>query len=394
MLTCVLLHPFAFFGLDSSLPLVALEGKRARYVNPVARALGVVAGMLETAVRLKAPNALLVPVLSPVTLERWSELLESLYVLSPNVEGTREGIAFLTVRSSDALHLAGEYSARLGRGETQELALLAAQGAQEGTVLSWPKDGTYRAGPLEVARGQKENFLERCPMSSLELLGFETRTLERLTWLGLKHIGALYGWSRAQLGGFFGREARLILNVLYEGTPRAARYRMAQKVRAVHVAYDTLFEPYQLEPILEKLAGQLCKRLEGKLARRLVLTVDTPLGQTGDVTVLKEKSLEVKVLYRALKLALERTGTMELGVDKLEATLSDLFFFGEQRGLFETRPSILEAVEQVHRRFPGALLRVVSAERFSQAREQRFALIPWQPLENPGRPRARGSRGR
>jgi len=260
-------------------------------------------------VRLKAPNAQLIPVLSPNTLERWSALLESLYVLSPNVEGTREGIAFLTVRSSDALQIATEYSARVGRGETRELALLAAQGADEGTVLSWPKDGTSwterhlsglsasQAGPLEVASGQRREFLEHCPMSALELLGLETRTLERLIWLGLTQVGTLYGWSRAQLGGFFGREARLILNVLYEGTPRVARYRVAQKVRAVQTPFETLHEPYQLEPILEKLAGQLSKRLEGKLARRLVLSVDTPLGQTGDVTVLKEKSLEAKGFY-------------------------------------------------------------------------------------------------
>ena len=394
MLTCVLLHPFCFFGLDSNTALIALEGKRARHVNPIARGLGVVEGMLETAVRLKAPQVQLVPVLSPALLERWSEMLESLHIFSPNVEGPREGIAFLTARASDALHLAGEYGARLGRGETQELALLAAQGAEQGKVLSWPKDGTFRAGPLEVASGQRREFLERCPMSTLELLGLETRTLERFIWLGLKQVGALYGWNKAQLGGFFGREARLILNVLYEGTPRVARYRAAQKIRAVHTPFETLHEPFQLEPILEKLAGQLSKRLEGKLACRLVLSVDTPLGQLGDVTTLKEKSLEAKVLYRALKLTLERTGAMELGVDKLEATLTDLFYFGEQRGLFETRPSVCEAVEQVHRRFPGALLRVVPAERFSQAREQRFSLIPWQPLETSGRPGARGSRGR
>ena len=165
MLTCVLLHPFCFYGLDSSLPLIALEGKRARYVNPVARALGVEAGMLETAVRFKAPDAQLVLVPNPNTLERWSTLLESLYILSPNVEGSREGIAFLTVRSSDALHLAGVYGARLGRGETQELALLAAQGAEEGKVLSWPKPGPGRSRwPVDSAGNSSS--VARCSLSS------------------------------------------------------------------------------------------------------------------------------------------------------------------------------------------------------------------------------------
>ena len=381
MLTCVLLHPFCFHGLDSSTPLVALEGKRARFVNWAARGLGIEEGMLETAVRLKAPNAQLVPTLSPALCERWSALLESLYVLSPNVDGPKEGIAFLTVRSSDAAQIAGEYSARVGRAETQELALLAARGAEPGQVV-------------ELERGDKQKpFLERCPLAFLGLLGLSPRTLERLNWLGLHFIGALYGWSKAQLAGFFGGEYWIVAKVLFEGTVTVTRYRVAQKVRAVHTTYDTLHEPYQLEPLLEKLSKHLTSRLEGKLARRLLLTVDTPLGQLGDVTVLKEKSLEAKVLYRALKLALERTGAMELGVDKLEATLSDLFFFGEQRGLFETRPPVSEAVEMVHKRFPNALLRVVPAERFSQAREQRFTLIPWQPLDT-GRPRARGTRGR
>ena len=52
MLTCVLLHPFCFHGFDSSTALVALEGKRARFVNWAARGLGIEGGRVAVEQRI------------------------------------------------------------------------------------------------------------------------------------------------------------------------------------------------------------------------------------------------------------------------------------------------------------------------------------------------------
>ncbi len=383
MLTCVLVHPFCFFGLDSSLPLVALEGKRVKHINPVARAGGIVEGMLETAAKLKLESAQFVASVSVEGMERWKTLLEEFYSLSPCVEDAREGIAFLTLRESDATLLAQNYGARVARAPTQELSLLAAQLANVGEVVivpsEWGKD----------LLNERTAFLERCPISALELLGLESRTLERLSLLGLKSIGSLFTWSKAQLGGFFGRETKLILSVLYDGIARVARYAPHSSVAAQHIPYETMFEPHQLEPLLERLAQKLHARLEGKRARRLILLCTTPLGQLSEIVNLKSSLCDVWTLNTALKAALERSDAAPLGVSQLEATLTELCWPG-QKGLFEVRPSVLEAVELVHRKFPGAIVQAVHRDRFTQARDLAFEFRPWtQEVSRASVPRGR-----
>jgi len=384
MLTCVLLHPFCFFGLDSNTALVALEGKRVKFVNPTARAGGIAEGMLETAARLKLEGAQFVASVSVEGFERWKALLEQFYALSPCVQDAREGIAFLTLRESDALLLAQNYGARVARAPTQELALLAAQLTGVGEVFMVP----FERGKDLLE--ERKAFLERCPIAALALLGMEGRTLERLSLLGLHSIGALYGWSKPQLGGFFGREAKMLLSVLYEGTARVARYIPHASVTAHHTPFETLSEPYQLEPLLERLAHTLHTRLEGKQARRLILLCSTPLGQLSEIVHLKSRLCDVWTLNTALRAALERCGAAPLGVSKLEATLTELCWPGEQKGLFEVRPSALEAVELVHRKFPGAIVQAALRDRFTQARDLAFEFRPWMEGVN----RASAPRGR
>ncbi|GEM49791.1 hypothetical protein [Deinococcus cellulosilyticus] len=358
--------PFAFHNLPERDVKVSLREGRVVHLCEKAAALGVVKGMPESAVRLKASEARIVQDTSVELTQQWQDFLLQMFQFSPNVESLKEGMCLLTASEYDAHQIQHQFGCPVGVGQTREQALMAATVATKSKVRM----------VLDF-----DLFCQEVPITSLAALGLKPDTLERLMWLGVTTLADLKSWSRKQIQHYFGTEAKPILALFFEKNVWVARYNLPKEVISKFFFDEPEQEPFKIDPALKLLSEHLFKKLSGLHPRKLVLTAGTPIGNLWASRNVKDPIQKPPTLQHLMRLALDDSFALQFGVDKLEVRLMDLYQLGEQKSLFQQKPSSMDAVKLVHQRFAGAMFHYEIHDPYSQARDQRFRKLPFDEEE-------------
>lgn len=356
MITALNLTPLAFATLESG-PKATLENSRVKAVCEQAARLGIEMGMPEGLVRVKAPQVQLVEHSSPALKNRWQCLQLEFFRYAVNIESLQEGLCLVSLPEADSRLIAKEHGAKVGRGPTRELAVLASTLAPSGEVHTV-------TGP------------EGIPVTSLTLLGIHADTIKKLHFLGIHTLDGLLKWDRKQAAHYFGEEFPTMRGVLFERRVLVARFQPPREITAAFDYDEDAYQPHQIQPVLTLLAEALIKRLSGWQARKLVLTARTVAGELWALRTIKDPVRYSKSLAHLLSLALTDTGATPLGISRIHVALQDLYQTGERQTLFDERPTPEQAVVRVHERYPGKMFGYSTSNPYAQARDLTFRKKP------------------
>ncbi|GGJ59018.1 hypothetical protein [Deinococcus roseus] len=356
MITALNLTPLAFTTLEKG-PKATLENGRVKAVCEEATRLGIEVGMPASLVLIKAPPVQLAEHSNPTLKNRWHTLQLEFFRYSVNLESLAEGLCLVSLPEADARLIAKEHGAKVGRGPTRELAVLASTLAPSGEVHT-------STGP------------EGIPVSSLALLGIKADTIKKLHFLGIHTLDGLQGWDRKQATHYFGEEFQIIKGVLFERRILVARFQPPREITAAFDYDQDACQPHEIQPVLILLAEALIKRLSGWQARKLVLTARTLAGELWALRTIKDPIRHPRTLAHLLSLALMDTGATPLGISRIHVALQDLYQLGERQTLFEQRPTPEQAVARVHERYPGKMFNYTTSNPYAQARDLNFRKKP------------------
>lgn len=356
MITALNLTPLAFTTLERG-SKATLENGRIKAVCEEAAKLGIETGMPASLVKVKAPQVQLAEHTSPALKNRWNTLQLEFFRYSVNLESLQEGLCLVSLSEADARLLAKEHGAKVGRGPTRELAILASTLAPSGEVRTV-------TGP------------EGIPATALTLLGIKADTIQKLRFLGIHTLDGLLTWDRKQASHYFGEEFPIIKGVLFERRVLVARFHPPREITAAFDYDEDAYQPHQIQPVLELLAGALIKRLSGWQARKLILTARTVAGELWALRTIKDPIRYPRTLANLLGLALTDAGATPFGISRIHVALQDLYQLGERQTLFEGRPTPEQAVARVHERYPGKMFGYTTSNPYAQARDLTFRKKP------------------
>ena len=300
----------------------------------------------------------ILPVIGCLERSPTDELLGELYGLTNRIEVTCNCI-YLELDREDltlfqALYNTGGVGSSKQEAHLNALARVWAEGKSE----PWVKGGSD------------------LPIAVLEQLGLKPTTVERLSWLGMATLADLKRWSKAQLQSYLGDEAKLILPYIKGPVDKnVALYVPPKIITESHTFTDPALEPYLVNPALEQLVLRSLAGLGEKAAIRLELKVSA-----SGITFMSERvgktGITPKNLYTLAEQALEKSGALGLELEQLSLSLKGLYRPGEQGRLFDQKKRMIQAVQKVERRFPGALLKITESDPYSLLPEFRYSLEP------------------
>lgn len=369
MITSLLFEPFELWWAEHEQPglrerpLVSVRGKRVVHANVPALREGITPGLSLINAKLKTANLAMTNSDVGQLQAHWTWLLEQLHAWSPWLASSDIGRAWLVVNSAEARQLPREFRAQAGSAIYREVALAAALTSETGQLRS-------------VEAGQEQAFLDGLPVEQLRGLGLSSRIIQRLQHLGISHLGELRSWQDSQVRVVLGEQTPLLLPLLrgpWTGT--LPLYRPERSLECSHTFPDSAVEPWQVEPVITRLAWHLSERLNGEAATRITVTAESSGLQLQHETIPKAPVARPEVLARLLQRALGHTGALSLGIDRISVTLRGLAVRQVQPGLWPQRQAREQAIRAVSRRFPGALLSYQLLDPYSLARDQRYRLI-------------------
>lgn len=368
---CVLLSPWPLAHVQRQHPGVPVavlgEDRRVRQACADARAAGVRPGMREAAALSRCPELHAAVVPAPEAQAVWAELLEQLYArFSDRVEGREAGRAFLTLGAAGARDLAAALHAPAGLAASREVALLAALRAPPGELRTVPAGGAAEQAVLRTT-----------PLAQLDALGVPPAALERLHFLGVRHLGDLMAWSAAQREAFLGVDVGRRLNRFLAGERSALvdRYRPGQVLAADLTFGAPLMDATQVDAALRDLTGDLMTALRGRVAATLTVQADT-LGGRLEATRQLKWPLDAAGMARVAGLALHGTGALALGLDRLGVQLGGLAHPARMVGLWAGAAE-LEVTKALLARFPDGLVRVEWLDPWAYATDAQYAWVDW-----------------
>ncbi|PNY81246.1 hypothetical protein [Deinococcus koreensis] len=362
----LVLEPFALWaagrGLPEGVPLIVTEGGRVRHADDLAQAAGITPGMRVSGALSRLPTLHAVPFSAPQVAAAWTQVVQDLPAFSPRVEPLGVGRALLTLRPPLGAQLAAALQGRVGLAPTRELALLAALSARPGTATV-------------VRPGEEDDFRGALPLSALLGIGLSPALAERLGWLGLRTVGDLLRWSRAQQAAFLGAEDALLRPYLHGAkSGGVAQATQERTVQATLNFSEPLYEPRDLEPAAAELAQTLLAALAGRRAGRVTLRAQVAGLSLSATREVKEDVREPSCLRRALLSALHDSGAARHGIEGLEVTLGALERPAVQGDLWG-RAQARDAAAQAEARFPGTTRRVQWMNIFSLAPTAAFQWV-------------------
>jgi hypothetical protein len=291
------------------------------------------------------------------TAQDWPEVLEQLYGLTDRIESPRPGLMFLDVTQGEARQLATTFRIPVGLASSQEAAHLLSFTAQPGEVMA------------------DEAAIDAIPIAELEKLEVNSKTDQRLAWLGVETLGDLRRWSKAQLSLYLGADSQMLIRYLH-GLYRhdVARYRPREVLRVGHAFDEPVLEPADLEPVIRLLCRQLADQLGDRAASRLNLIAISQGIAFKANRISKELLNRPGPMERLAHLDLQDSGVLGLEVDELRLELSGLHRPSEQGTLWRQREVIRRAITTVEQRFPGSLLRFDEVNPYTPISEFRYRL--------------------
>jgi hypothetical protein len=293
-------------------------------------------------------------------------LLSQLYGFTDRIESLRPGVCFLDLEPHQMKQVAEVFEARVAGVETQEQAYLLALTTPQGNVSGFSGKDI-------------QNRIAAIPLYVLKALGISPLTLERLHWLGLNKLGDLMKWSKAQLQGYLGAEANLIIRYLH-GPYRnnVLAYSPPITLTASYDFEDAVLEPYLFEPLVKFLCQQLSNDLNEKAASRLSLKAISSKLMFSSTKASHYPLRDVGMLERSALLALQDSGVLGLEIDSIELTLSGIYRPIRQGHLWQQQENVEVAVTKVSERYPGKLLKILNVDPYTPLSEFAYKLIPFE----------------
>ncbi|MEX2536275.1 MAG: hypothetical protein WD273_11835 [Trueperaceae bacterium] len=337
------------------IPLVVAEGNRVSHATPQARREGITPGMSLTGARLRCVALQVVEVSEAELQAAWESVLHELHGLSPFLDGSRRGRAFMSISAAEARMVAEAYDARVGHAAGCEIAELAALSARAG-------------GCRVLPQGSEGVFLARLPLRFLQGVGLSGYSLQRLGWLGLSAAGELAGWRRGQLGAFLGKEADAFVPYLHG--PWRERLPLAQPPLALRrtIRFDEpVFEPGPLEAVLGRLAGALEEALAGRSSGRLTLAAEVGGVELRATRFAKKPLRGRREISLLAQLALADTGAVPVGIEALSLELPQPVRLAAQGRLWPARERREAAWEELLERFPRAAVEVEWLDPYAES---------------------------
>uniref|UniRef100_UPI002869D93E hypothetical protein n=1 Tax=Deinococcus sp. TaxID=47478 RepID=UPI002869D93E len=315
----------------------------------------------------RLPTLHAAPHSGPAASAAWSEALQALPAFSPHLDVLAPGRALLTLTPAAGAQLATALGGRVGLAPTRELALLAALSAPTGQAVT-------------VHPGEEADFRAALPLGALGGVGLSAPLLERLGWLGLRWVGELLRWSRAQQSAFLGAEYGALRPYLHgANTGGVGTARPDATVTAALSFDDPLYEPRDLEGALAELTQTLLAALTsegGSIRRPARVTVAARVaGVTLSATREPKEDLRAPApLRRALLSALHDADAARYGIEGLDVTLGGLERPAVQGDLWG-RAQARDAASRAEGRFPGVMRRVRWLDPFSLAPGGRYEWV-------------------
>ena len=321
---------------------VVTKVDKVAYASPLAKAAGIQIGMGLLAARTRVTSLVELEADSPQLQDAWQDLVLELYGLSNRLENNGIGNVSLECELEDAQTLAQVFGIRGGFAETKELASLAAMSSSAGTVRT-----------IKTS----QSFLEQLPLYIFKGLGLSSKLLEKFYFLGVQKLGQLFRWSKNQLKAFAGKEAQVLLPYLYGHDVRQlSKFNPPKNLSAAYDFEDTVYEPYQIEPVVRHLVNNLVSSLDTYVAKRLRLTAIVSGINFSIVRSPKDSLRKTKEIIQQALFALEESGASSLGIDSIRLELLGLYRPSEQPTLWRQKENRLKAIELVEQRFPNSLL--------------------------------------
>lgn len=369
MIAALLLEPFALWlavrQVGAALPVVVAEGGRVLHANTLALAGGVQVGMRVSGALSRVPDLHVQAHSGPALQAGWAGVAQELLAYSPRVELLGVGRALLTLTEQAGAELAAALHARVGLADTRELALLAALSAQTGEIPSGQE--TQAGQVVRVHPGEDADFRAGVPLSVLRGVGLSEASLLRLGWLGLRYMGELLRWSRAQQAAFLGPEFAALRPYLH-GVKSGGVSPAAQEPEvSAKLSFDEpLYEPRDLGAAARELAGSLLPALAGRKPERVTVRSQVAGLTLSATRQVKEDVRDAVQLSRAILHALHDSQAAQYGVGALEVTLGGLTRVAVHDDLWG-HAQARNAAQQAEQRYPGALRRVQWLDVFSLA---------------------------
>jgi len=326
--------------IDQAFVVSSLD--KVSYASQLAKASGIQIGMGLLAARTRATSLVELLPDSPQLQDAWQDLVLELYGLSPKLENNGLGNVSLQCELEDAQSLAQAFGIRVGFAKTKELASLAAMSSSAGKVRT-----------IKITK----NFLEQIPLYIFKGLGLSSKLIEKFYFLGVQKLGQLFRWSKTQLKAFAGKEAQVLLPYLY-----------GHDARQLCTSYDfedAVFEPYEIEPVINHLVAKLVNSLDDYVAKRLRLVATVSGINFSSVRIPKEGLRNSKDILQQVLFALEESQASSLGIDGLKLELLGLYRPSEQRTIWRQKENRLKAIELIEERFPNSLLRFKEHDPYS-----------------------------
>lgn len=372
----------------SSRPVSGASGAVVLDASPEAMgAVGAAAGTPLSHALSLSPDATLIEA-DLVRCEReWDAVVEALLEVSPLVEPSEVGCAYVEVTGLDALH-GGEsgiarallgaaperFNPRVGIARTRFAAYVAAtRGA---------------AGDYTVAPDDEAGFLRGVPVSMLPL---SWDSLKRLHGFGLKTVGQVADLSIGAVQAQFGAEGRTAWQ-LARGVDR----RPFDPVRVAETVSESVSFPSPavslsaalaaVETLLERLFSR--PDMRGRRIRFALLEAETLNGPAWSRRVAFKSAISnCEDALNAISVALESdfAGEPPGALEDLRITVSEVAGeSGAQGGLFtgsrkreQLRETLGQLEERLRERAP--IYRVIEVEPWSRIPERRRALVEYSP---------------
>ncbi|UCH26227.1 MAG: hypothetical protein JSV66_00850 [Trueperaceae bacterium] len=345
------------------IPLIVTD-ERGRVIstNRRAKGLGIETGMSLAGARQYADDLRVLPSLDPGLLSAWEALLEEAHCISPHIEPLRLGVLAFNGTAADAGLFVEASRVRAGVARAVEHAHLL----------------TYMAytSQAKVATHDPWKLLDRAPVYVLKGAGLSSATVARLAWLGVKRIGQLRAWSKAQLLAFLAEESTTVLRYL-KGPFRKklVPHHLPESLRVEIDFEEAVTEPYRVDPALERCARELAAHLGDRVASRLTVEADAAGIRFRATRRPKDPVRAVSRLRQILQLALADTGAQALGIERLVVTLSGLHKAEYQTELWRRREHMSRAIQHLHERFPNQARAFVEVDPFALRTNRRFAMV-------------------
>ena len=331
----------------------------------------------------------------------FEQMLDALERVSPVVEGSPPGCAFVDLAGlagagttagetalADALGVAAKEAAgltpRVGVADTRFAAWAAALSASR---EQQPHRGASapRVPVRVVAPGEATAFLAPLPV---ERLPVSDELRRQVRWLGLRTVGELAALPRAALAARFGPEGVMLWDLARGegGDPLAPRHRPPEISARIEFS-----QPVVESSVILTAARHLLKRVfrrpecAGRAARGIALDAALSNGHRWQRAItFREPVTEREQMLRALATKLG-DATFPAPAESLELRLRELCGeAGVQGRLFAghagSAHALDAAIDQLRARFGRTpIMKIVGVEPWSRLPERQYALIDYEP---------------